>query len=97
MPTRIQRKRTRGWRLPPGAICVTRPGKYGNPFRITPDRPAKDAVIAFAVWLDTMDAAEREAYLAPLRGHDLACWCRLSAPGKVVWCHGDILIEQANR
>jgi len=32
MPERIQRKRTKGWKLPDGAICVTRPGKWGNPF-----------------------------------------------------------------
>lgn len=31
-PERIQLKRTRGWRLPPGARSVARPGKYGNPF-----------------------------------------------------------------
>lgn len=31
-PRRIQRKRTAGWKLPEGAICVTRPGKWGNPF-----------------------------------------------------------------
>jgi hypothetical protein len=33
-PIRIQRKRTKGWRLPPNTICVCRPGKFGNPFRI---------------------------------------------------------------
>lgn len=33
-PKRIQRKRTAGWRLPAGAVCVTRPSIYGNPFRI---------------------------------------------------------------
>ena len=31
-PRRIQRKRSAGWRLPAGAVCVTRPGKWGNPF-----------------------------------------------------------------
>lgn len=31
-PRRIQRRRTAGWKLPEGAICVTRPGKWGNPF-----------------------------------------------------------------
>lgn len=31
-PTRIQRRRTKGFRLPPGTICITRPGRYGNPF-----------------------------------------------------------------
>jgi hypothetical protein len=25
-----------------------------------------------------------------LRGHDLACWCRLDHP-----CHGDVLLELA--
>ena len=32
MPKRIQRKRTKGWRLPDGAICTTRPGRFGNPY-----------------------------------------------------------------
>ena len=32
-PRRIQRKRAAGWRLPEGAVCVTRPGKWGNPFQ----------------------------------------------------------------
>ena len=32
MPERIQRKRTKGWRMPPNTVSVTRPGKWGNPF-----------------------------------------------------------------
>lgn len=32
MPDRIQRKRTKGWRMPPGTIYVGRPSKWGNPF-----------------------------------------------------------------
>ncbi len=34
MPARIQRKRTKGWRMPDGAVNCTRPGKWGNPFRV---------------------------------------------------------------
>ena len=34
MPMRIQRKRTKGWVAPEGAVSVTRPGKWGNPFVI---------------------------------------------------------------
>lgn len=34
MPQRIQRKRTKGWRAPEGAINCTRPGKFGNPFKV---------------------------------------------------------------
>ena len=32
MVDRIQRKRTAGWRMQPNTKCVTRPGKWGNPF-----------------------------------------------------------------
>lgn len=33
MPERIQLRRTKGWRLPAGAVSVARPTKWGNPFR----------------------------------------------------------------
>ena len=33
-PKRIQRKRTKGWRMPEGAVYVGRPTKWGNPFRV---------------------------------------------------------------
>jgi hypothetical protein len=36
-PERIQRKRTRGFRLPPNTVCVTRPGPLGNPWLIIRD------------------------------------------------------------
>lgn len=29
---RIQRKRTKGWRMPEGAVYVGRPGIFGNPY-----------------------------------------------------------------
>lgn len=31
-PKRIQRKRTKGWRMPEGAVSVCRPSIWGNPF-----------------------------------------------------------------
>ena len=31
-PARVQRKRTSGWRMPPGVVYVGRPGKFGNPY-----------------------------------------------------------------
>ena len=33
-PKRIQRKRTKGWRMPEGAVYVGRPSRWGNPFRV---------------------------------------------------------------
>ena len=32
---RIQRKRTKGWRMPEGAVYVGRPTRWGNPFPIS--------------------------------------------------------------
>lgn len=29
-PKRIQLRRTKGWRKPPGAVVVARPGKWGG-------------------------------------------------------------------
>lgn len=32
-PQRIQRKRTKGWRMPPNTVYVGRGSKWGNPFK----------------------------------------------------------------
>lgn len=32
MPIRIQRRRTKGWRMPEGAVYVGRPSRWGNPY-----------------------------------------------------------------
>lgn len=37
MPKRIQRRRTKGWRLPEGAVVVDRSTKWGNPFMVHGD------------------------------------------------------------
>ncbi len=33
-PHRVQRKRTKGWRMPENTVYVGRPSKYGNPFTV---------------------------------------------------------------
>lgn len=33
-PARIQRKRTKGWKMPEGTVYVGRPSKWGNPYSI---------------------------------------------------------------
>jgi Domain of unknown function (DUF4326) len=96
MTTRIQRSRRKGSRLPEGAVCITRPGPYGNPFRPSlfsehPD-PKRAAVMAFRHWLrfdpDGKKLSERARQ--ELKGKTLACWCK---PTDV--CHGDALIDAA--
>ena len=34
MAKRIQRQRSKGWKMPENTVKVTRPGKWGNPFRV---------------------------------------------------------------
>jgi|JI10StandDraft_1071094.scaffolds.fasta_scaffold780101_1 hypothetical protein len=36
-PVRIQRKRTKGWQMPPNTVAVTRGTIWGNPFSVCPD------------------------------------------------------------
>lgn len=33
-PHRVQRKRTKGWRMPENTVSVTRPGRWGNPWHV---------------------------------------------------------------
>ena len=86
-PKRIRRYRTRGWRLPAGARCVTRPGVFGNPF------VGADAVARYRQWLVYTPEGQAIATRAreELRGKDLACFCRPEAA-----CHADVLLEVAN-
>ena len=39
MPQRIQLSRKKGWRKPEGAVVVSRPTTWGNPFAVVPVRP----------------------------------------------------------
>lgn len=105
MPKRIQRKRTKGWRMPPNTKSVTRPGKYSNPARVGMWKgfTQADAVEAYKCW-QRGDLAYRswnnvfgnpptdEEIKKDLGGCDLACWCKIEEP-----CHADVLLEIANR
>lgn len=104
-PKRIQRKRTRGWKMPPNAVSVTRPGKYGNPFSSNTGLAPSDCVWLCREWLEgrlepgsevTMpDGSIVEVPDVPpieeLRGKDVACFCGPGDP-----CHGDLYLELAN-
>ena len=105
-PRRVQLSRAKGWKMPENTVSVARPGRWGNPFRIGGSYPlvegdlsgciigtaeitnAADAVAAFSSWADDESAP---LDVVPLRGKNLACWCRLDAP-----CHADVLLEMAN-
>jgi hypothetical protein len=99
MPIRIQRKRSKGWRLPPNTVYVGRPTPWGNPFKVgnpNPERPGyilttKDVVCLYEVYL-TNDPDFQLLIVNFLRGKNLACWCKLDQP-----CHADILLRIANQ
>lgn len=88
-PKRIQRKRTRGWRMPQNTVYVGRPSRWGNPFVVGIDRAA--TVQLFKDYPATKPALVADVQ-RELRGKDLACWCALDQP-----CHADVLLAIANR
>jgi len=108
-PKRIQRKRTKGWRMPENTVSVCRPGRWGNTFQVGstawipvdsfgtwskephPPLTREEAVQCFR-YSATFQAREFPGLFEPLRGKDLACWCRLDQP-----CHADVLLELANK
>lgn len=89
IPSRVQLSRKRGWRKPAGAVVVSRPSRWGNPYTIA-EHGREKAVALYRQRLaenpELVEAARRE-----LAGRDLACWCR---PGEL--CHADMLLEVAN-
>ena len=100
-PVRVQLSRAKGWRMPPNTVIVSRPSKWGNPFKVGgwarlapglgPALPIKVSSAGRAVTLFRMLCEDRTPDLSTLRGKNLACWCKLDAP-----CHADVLLELAN-
>ncbi len=91
MPKRIQRKRTKGWKMPPNTVYVGRPTRWGNPFAFD-----KSSVLGVVDFKDILEKYRNHIEnvtdsFEGLRGKDLACWCKEGAP-----CHADILLELAN-
>lgn len=46
-PQRVQRKRTKGWRMPENTVSVCRPGRWGNPFPVVEPWLPEDVVRLF--------------------------------------------------
>ncbi len=106
-PIRVQRRRTKGWRMPPNTVYVGRPTKWGNPYRLTAykfadadGQPApydKRAAVEMAVrdYEMALHTGVLNVSVSDVRGHlrgkNLACFCPLDQP-----CHADVLLELAN-
>lgn len=102
-PRRIQRKRTKGWRMPAHTVYVGRPTKWGNPFRVgqpnTDDymigtraeivaKYRSEILLFHGGFLGGIKVSDIRR---ELRGKNLCCWCPLDQP-----CHADVLLELAN-
>jgi hypothetical protein len=111
MPERIQRKRTRGWRMPEGAVYVGRPGPWANPFRI-----GHDVIVEVFPPGNTSEGWACGMPVTPQLAVDLFRAWVLSRPAQIeeyraelrgrdlaCWCpldqpcHADVLLEIANR
>lgn len=99
MAQRIQRKRIKGWRMPPNTVYVGRPTKWGNLYRLWTHIEKGELGELFVT--PALSVALYRAYalqyfpgkvLKPLRGKNLCCWCPLDQP-----CHADVLLELANK
>jgi hypothetical protein len=72
-------------------VYISRPGPFGNPFKLGPDGNREQVIALYREWLhkpqqfNFVQKIKRE-----LRGKVLGCWCAPKA------CHGDVLMEVAN-
>lgn len=103
-PVRMQLSRKKGFNLQEASIklnglqCVNvaRPGRYGNPHNIGMcpvcgvEHTRDEAVAEYEAGV-MQNLWALGCVLAPLRGKNLACWCRADEK-----CHADVLLRLAN-
>lgn len=72
--------------IPPDAVYIGRPSKWGNPFSIGKNGTREEVIAKYSEWIhgepELIEQARRE-----LTGKTLVCFCS-PAP-----CHGDVLQE----
>lgn len=111
MAKRIQRKRTKGWRMPAGTIYVGRPTKWGNPWKpggspwplvgggalgLSAPITARDAKHAVELYRRRLMAMLAKRFITAIELQEL------HGKDLACWCpldqpcHADVLIEMAN-
>jgi len=77
---------------PPNSVYIGRPSKWANPFIIGKDGTREEVIKKYKNWLlETEWTTGLILDIEELRGKDLVCWC------SPLPCHGDILLELANK
>jgi hypothetical protein len=107
MPSRIQVKPIKGWRMPDNTIYVGSPSKWKNPYKVGDTFPllnvltnepyereinASHAKTLFKMKVESFGKAAEKEIISELKGKNLACRCKIDAP-----CHADVLLEIANK
>jgi len=73
----------------PYDVYVGRPSKWGNPYIVGKDGTREEVIQKYRDYIVNNERLLES--LSELKGKCLACWC---AP---LPCHGDVLMELANR
>lgn len=106
-PRRVQRKRTKGWRMPPHTVYVGRPTRWGNGHRI-----GEKYLFVDELWAKPPDRGDRlltsnrdlaaafRQDVGLLEPHELVEWIApLRGRDLACWCpldqpcHADVLLE----
>jgi Domain of unknown function (DUF4326) len=108
MDERIQLRRIKGWRKPEGAVVVTRPTFWGNPFKPGDDLMTRQWRLPFGevfgpVVRDQAHAVEIFAcYARVTSGYEMLARHKLAGRDLACWCkltdpcHADVLLEVTN-
>lgn len=111
MPERIQRKRTKGWRMPENTVYVGRGSKWGNPYVLK--KEGHNYIVRYknlsVIWIGTsIDSARAEAvrmFRLWIRDNDCDIELideELRGKNLACWCpldqpcHADVLLELLN-
>lgn len=108
-PRRVQLSRKKGWRLPANTVVVSRPSKWGNPFKVGPSLKRGEAVELFRALIERDHKTLRKM---PWTAGVLLTWAHehwtpenirreLGGKNLACWCgegpcHADVLLELAN-
>lgn len=109
-PQRIQRKRTKGWRMPDGAVYVGRPTGWGNPFVVGHEAqieiyPLGNQSVGWGCAMPVTRSLAVDLFRAWLLARRFGVdevREELSGRDLVCWCpldqpcHADVLLEIAN-
>jgi hypothetical protein len=88
MTTTVVNVRKRNGKTPEYDVSISRPSKWGNPFRLGRGVSRETVVAEYAAWI--VQQPELMAALPRLKDKRLGCWC---AP---LPCHGDVLAALAD-